>query len=78
MGSLMADELDKRANRETILGVARKTKARMEKIAEARGDGKVTGGNLYEEIKRQLAHWRPDIPEAQIRTVLLGGSLGSE
>ena len=61
----LADELDRKANVETIHGVAESSRRRFPGLK---------GDRLYKEVVRQLRHWRPDIPQGQIDMVLLGRS----
>ena len=61
----LADELDRKANVETIKGVAESTRRRFPGLK---------GDRLYKEVVRQLRHWRPDIPRDQIDKVMLGRS----
>ena len=68
MDSLLADELDRKANAETIQEVAAQSRRRFP-------DKK--GADLYDEVVRQLRHWRPDIPERQIKDAMLGKSLSA-
>ena len=65
MDSTLADELDREANVKTIKRVAEQSRRRF--------PGK-KGDDLYKEVVRQLRHWRPDIPEDQIREVMLGSA----
>ena len=68
MDSLLADELDRKANVRTITKVAAQSRRRFPGIK---------GPDLYKEVVRQLGHWRPDIPERQIKQVMLGKSLSA-
>ena len=61
-------ELDRQDNVETILRIAKGERRRRERTG-------VEGGSLYKDVVRQLRHWRPDIPEDQIRAVMRGQSL---
>ena len=73
MDSLLADELDRKANAETIREVAASSKRRLARA----GGSDPSGADLYAEVVRQLKHWRPDIPERQIKDALLGKSLSA-
>ena len=68
MDSLLADELDRKANAETVRDVAEQSRRRFPGMK---------GADLYAEVVRQLKHWRPDIPERQIKDALLGKSLSA-
>ena len=68
--ALLAGELDRRANVETILNVAKQEKERRERFARIQ-----PRGTLYDDVVRQLRHWRPDIPEDQIQAVMRRHSL---
>ena len=65
-------ELDRKDNVETILRIAKGEKKRRERSA-ARGHPQ--SGSLYKDVVRQLHHWRPDIPDEQIRAVMRERSL---
>lgn len=66
--SLRLDELDRKANIETILRIAKSEQLRRKRSG-------TTSGSLYKDVVRQLRHWRPDIPEEQIRKVMRDASL---
>lgn len=66
--SLRIDELDRKANIETILRIAKSEQLRRKRSGTA-------SGSLYKDVVRQLRHWRPDIPEEQIRKVMRDASL---
>ena len=66
--SLRLDEWDRKANIETILRIAKSEQLRRKRSG-------TTSGSLYKDVVRQLRHWRPDIPEEQIRKVMRDASL---
>ena len=61
-------ELDRKANVETILRIAKSERLRRKRSG-------TTSGSLYQDVVRQLRHWRPDIHEEQIREVMRVASL---
>ena len=64
MGALLAAELDRSANVRTIQRIAERLRARHG----------LEGDALYQQLVHKLQHWRPDIPEDQIRAVVLGSA----
>ena len=66
--SIMARRLDRRWNVQTIKNVVERERKRRE-------DWGTRGLTLEQAVVRQLKHWRPDIPEDDIRKVMRGETL---